>query len=373
MTTALITGANGFIGRHLSLGLEADDTVERVLTITREDTAESIADKLGRADVVYHLAGVNRPERTSEFREVNAGLTERIVRCLAEAGKTPLLVFASSTQAELDNEYGRSKREAEEILARWADRHAANVVISRLTNVFGKWARPGYNSVVATFCHNIARGRPTDVHDGQSLLRLVHVDDVVRSFLAAADMLPDGGVRGVTVSPVYELTVADLARRLGAFGDSRRTLRMPDLDDRLDRLLYGTFVSYLPTSDLAYDLLERIDDRGKLGELLKSRHFGQIFVSTTRPGVTRGQHFHHSKAEKFCVLSGEAVIRLRRAGDDEVHEYAVSGSRLRVVDIPPGYAHNIENVGDDEMIVLFWASEEFDPDRPDTYSLRVES
>ncbi len=372
MRTVLVTGANGFIGKNLLLRLEEEDPPVRRLAITREDPPGSIAQKLREADLVYHLAGSNRPERREELYEVNAGLTEQIVHQLVEQGRTPPIVLASSTQAERDNDYGRSKRQAEEVLERWAGEHGGRAVIYRLTNVFGKWARPDYNSVVATFCHNLARDRPIEVHDPATPLRLVHVDDVLERFRSHLAVEPPPGVARVEVTPVFEVTLGELVGHLQAFRELRETLRLPDMSDRFVRLLYSTYLSYLPPDGFAYDLVERSDERGRLAELLKSERFGQIFVSTTRPGVTRGNHFHHSKAEKFCVVRGDAVIRFRKPGEDAVLEYPVSGDRSRVVDIPPGYTHSIENVGDEEMVVLFWANEVFDPDRPDTRYLKVE-
>lgn len=373
MTTALVTGADGFIGRHLMWALESEDAVRRVLSLTRHDTDASVREYVCAADVIFHLAGVNRAEREAEYREVNVGLTKRMVGHLEEARRRPVVVLASSTQASLDNEYGRSKREAEEALESWADRDGGEVVLYRLTNVFGKWARPDYNSVVATFCHRIARDLPIDVHEATAQLRLVHVGDVVGEFASVVRRAREPGVRMADVSPVYELTIEALARRLGEFRDMRRTPRLPDMEDRFTRLLHATYLSYVPADDLFSDLLERQDDRGRLSELLKSPQLGQIFVSTTGPGVVRGGHFHHDKAERFCVLRGDAVIRLRRVGDGVVHRYEASGRRFSVVDIPPGYTHDIENVGDDEMIVLFWANEEFDPERPDTTAMSVEA
>ncbi|MGH7541554.1 MAG: NAD-dependent epimerase/dehydratase family protein [Gemmatimonadota bacterium] len=371
MRAILVTGGNGFIGSNLLIRLAEEEPEAQLLAVTREDTPRSTAEKLAQADIVYHLAGSNRPERPDEFYEVNTGFTEEIVRHLVESGRTPPIVFASSTQVERDNHYGRSKKLAEEILEEYARERGGAVVIYRLTNVFGKWAKPNYNSVVATFCHNIARDIPVDIHDPTTELRLLHVDDVLDHFRTHLHEELPPGVRRPEVRPVFETTTGTLAEHLYAFRDARRTLRLPDLSDRFVRLLYSAYLSYLAPDDFAYEPFERRDERGKLTELLKSECFGQIFVSTTRPGVTRGGHYHHHKVEKFCVLHGEATIRFRKLGEDAVLEYAVSGARTQVVDIPPGYVHDIENVGDDEMIVLFWASEVFDPDRPDTRTASV--
>lgn len=371
MSSALVTGAGGFIGRNLCTRLAVDPTVDRLLTATREDTPESVAGKLAEADVVFHLAGSNRPADPAEFHEVNVELTRVVTASLAARERPPLLVLASSTRAEGDDPYGRSKREAERIVEAYVRDGGGAAVVYRLPNVFGKWSRPHYNSVVATFCHELARDREIDVHDPDARLGLVHVDDVVARFLSHVG---DDGRRRLErceVAPVYDVSVADLAGRLRAFREVRGALRLPDMGDRLTRLLYGTYLSYLPEDGFAYAPTSRTDERGTLTELLKSEHLGQIFVSTTRPGIVRGRHFHHAKAEKFCVLCGEGMIRFRRVGAERVLEYPVSGATPTVVDIPPGYTHSIENVGTGEMIVLFWASETFDPGRPDTFAMRV--
>lgn len=372
MTTVLVTGANGFIGSNLCGHLDGHPGVDRVLTSTREDTPDSLERKLALAEVVFHLAGSNRPDDPREFVEVNVGLTRTIVRLLRERDRRPLVVLASSIQAARDNDYGRSKLGAEEAVEAYVHDDGGAAAIYRLPNVFGKWSRPRYNSVVATFCHSIARDREIEIHDPEARLPLVHVGDVVARFLTHVGERPGPGLRRPEVSPVYEVSVGELARLVRSFRDIRDTLLLPDMSDRLTRLLYGTYLSFLPEDGLAYEPERWTDDRGTLTELLKSDHFGQIFISTTRPGVTRGEHFHHAKAEKFCVLKGEAVIRFRRVGGDGVLEYPVSGDRVTVVDIPPGYTHHIENVGGDEMIVLFWADEVFDPERPDTHPLPVD-
>ncbi|MGH9341102.1 MAG: NAD-dependent epimerase/dehydratase family protein [Acidobacteriota bacterium] len=371
MKTIVVTGGAGFIGRNLLAHLEAD-TELRLLSITRQDSPEAVRHKLGEADLVYHLAGSNRPERVEEFYEVNEGFTQEVVHQLVEQRRTPPIVLASSTQVERDNEYGRSKKAAEEVLERYAHEYGGAAVIYRLTNVFGKWSRPNYNSVVATFCYNVTRGLLLEIHDPGARLRLVHVDDLVECFRSHLRGQTLRGVHWAKAEPVFEVTLQQLADQLRSFHASRQTLRLPDLADRFTRLLHSTYLSYLPEDDFAYPLQERKDDRGKLAELLKSDHLGQIFVSTTRPGVIRGNHYHHSKIEKFCVVRGEAVIRFRKLGANRILTYPVSGERLEVVDIPPGYTHSIENIGCEEIVVLFWANEIFDPDRSDTQHLSVE-
>lgn len=396
----LVTGTYGFIGQNLTTWLARLPDVQ-VLPFGRGHTEAALAELAAAADLVYHLAGVNRPPSAEEFRRGNVGLTAALCDALLRTGRPTPVVFASSIQAELDNPYGVSKREAEAVLAEYADRTGAAVAIFRLANVFGKWCRPNYNSVVATFCYNIARGLPIAISDPAREVRLVHVDDVVRAFLEAfSDQLPVT-VHGISSTnhcvpltdhrslitahprvsyyeahPIYTVTLGRLAELIRSFRESRRSLLAPGFGDPFVYKLYGTYLSYLPQEDFAYDLTQRADPRGVLAEFIKSPSFGQIFVSRTQPGITRGNHFHHVKAEKFLVLEGEAVIRFRpiagqgpeaRGQGSEVIEYRVAGRDFRVVDIPPGYTHSITNVGDTELVTLFWASEVFDPERPDTW------
>ena len=367
----LVTGSGGFIGKNLLAALQQHDGME-VTTYEVTDDREDLDPLLREADYIVHLAGVNRPERPEEYEEVNAGLTRYIIARLDRLGRRPRVIFASSSQAALDNPYGRSKRNAEEALAGYAKRSGAGVVIFRLPNVFGKWCRPDYNSVVATFCHRIARGLEISISDPKNELELVYIDDVVGAFLKALeDDLPGGTDRARTVAPTYRITLGELAERLTLFREMRRTQRLPDFSDGLTRCLYATYLSHLETGDFAYRLERKTDDRGSLAELLKSPSGGQFFVSRTKPGVTRGHHYHHTKTEKFCVLEGQAVIRFRHILCREVLTYPVKGEEFTVVDIPPGYTHSIENVGPGELIVLFWASELFDPGSPDTFSCEV--
>lgn len=372
--TALITGAHGFIGRNLVVRLgERDDF--RVLSCTRATTGPELARMVATADVVFHLAGVNRPETVDEFHLGNAGFTERLTELIRDAGRAPLLVFSSSIQAERDNPYGQSKREAEQVLRRFAAETAARVATFRLPNVFGKWSRPGYNSVVATFCHNIARDLPIAISDPQRVLELVYVDDVVDALVGVADGTVSEGPDHVVQDaiPSSQVTLGELAARIREFRDTRRTLMVPDLSERFNQQLYAMYLSYLEPDRWEYELERKSDDRGDLAEFIKSPWFGQVFVSRTHPGITRGNHYHHTKTEKFFVIAGEGLVRFRPVESDEVIEFTVKGEDYRVIDIPPGYTHSITNVGRGEMITLFWASEVFDPGRPDTHFLPVDT
>ena len=366
MKTVLVTGASGFIGRNLAVRLRALPDL-KVHCIDKDDSPEALRSALAEADTVFHLAGINRPQDPTEFETGNRGLTETICEELSRRADKPLLLLSSSIQAALENPYGVSKRGAEEAIRTYAAAGGRSVLF-RLPGVFGKWSRPNYNTVVATFCHNVARDLPISVSNPAQEIDRVHVDWVVDAFLAeATNPPPPGECREGVVSPVQRIALGELADLIRSFKDSRVSLRLPDLDSRFVHNLYSTYLSFLPEDAFAYNLDKKTDPRGSLAEFVKSAHFGQIFVSRTKPGITRGNHYHHAKTEKFMVVEGSGVVRFRKIGGDEVLEYPVSGEDYRVVDIPPGYTHSIENVGSGEMVTLFWASEIFDPARPDTY------
>lgn len=384
----LVTGANGFIGKNLIAQLRSRSD-HGVLAYDVDNTAADLAAAVAQADWVFHLAGVNRPRDEAEFQTGNVDLTAQLCQLLAACPRPATLVLASSIQAELDNPYGRSKRQAEAIVAQYAAQTGGQALIYRLKNVFGKWCRPNYNSVVATFCHNIARDLPITMSNPANVVDLIHIDDVVAHWLAdianptlarhaarqrggsAGEAAPDSPVIYREVTPSYTVTLEQLAGLIRSFRQIRQTLHVPDLSDEFTRKLYGTYLAYLETDQFAYDLTKRCDPRGCLAEFVKSPPFGQIFVSRTLPGVTRGNHYHHTKTEKFLVLQGQALIRFRHLLNGEVIEYPVRGEDFRVVDIPPGYTHSIENTGQDELVTLFWSSEVFDPSRPDTTPLPV--
>lgn len=371
----LVTGAGGFLGRNLGVALERRPGVE-VSRIDLGDTPEALDRALDAADAIVHLAGVNRPPQVEAFAAVNAGFTAEICRALAARGRKPTFVLASSIHAEQDSPYGASKRGAEEAVRDYCAATGARGVVYRLKNVFGKWCRPNYNSVTATFCHNIARDLPIQISDPDNAVDLTYVDDVVAAWLGeveSAGRAPAGGFSFAAPLPSHRVTLGELARLLRSFRESRRTLQVPDVSDPFVRALYATYLSYLEAGDFGYPLTIRSDDRGDLAEFVKASAFGQIFVSRTRPGVTRGNHYHHTKAEKFLVLNGEAVIRFRHVVSGDASEYRVDGRQWRVIDIPPGYTHSIENVGAGELITLFWASEVFDAERPDTNALSVQA
>jgi UDP-2-acetamido-2,6-beta-L-arabino-hexul-4-ose reductase len=367
----LVTGGEGFIGRNLRLALgRVQETA--VTSVDLGSSPEQLRSALATCDIVFHLAGVNRPQREEELEAGNLGALRELLAGLATAGRRPLVVLSSSIQAQLDNPYGRSKRHAEEALLEHARLTDTPARVFRLPNVFGKWCRPNYNSAVATFCHNLTRGLPITVSDASRELELVHVDDVVARLLELArPPATFSGVRFESVTPTFRVTLGRLVELLRSFQTSRETLLVPELADPFVRRLHSTYLSYLPSEGFAYHLQQRTDARGALAELLKGPSFGQLFVSRTRPGVTRGNHYHDGKVEKFVVLEGEAVIRLRHMTTGEDVSYAVEGREHKVVDIPPGWTHSIENVGSGELLVLFWASEILDPSRPDTHAAEV--
>ena len=372
---AVVTGAQGFIGRNLVVALRRAHV--DVFEIDIDSSPDALTAGVSGAQVAFHLAGINRPQNESEFVTGNVGSLESLLASMDSLAKTdgqaarPLIVLCSSTQAASDNPYGRSKLAAEQALEAYVARTGARAVIYRLPGVFGKWCRPNYNSVVATFCHNIARDLTIEISNPAHVVELVHVDDVVAQFLTHVDGRAEAAVARGAVSPVFAISLGELADRIRTFRAMRDSLVVADASDPLTARLLGTYTSYIRPEDLAYPLTQRTDARGTLAELLKSSHFGQMFVSRTHPGVTRGNHYHDLKVEKFCVLEGEAVIRFRSVLGEAITEHRVSGADFKVVDIPPGMTHSIENVGSVEMIVLFWASEILDPQRPDTHAAEV--
>lgn len=370
MRRILITGGRGFLGRNLATHLlERKDCETNICD--KEDAAADLQNWALSADIIFHLAGVNRPQDPAEFDKGNAGLTERICQWLREGNRSPKIIFSSSVQAATDNPYGASKAKAESALQQFSSVAGGCVRIYRLKNLFGKWCRPNYNSVTATFCHNIATDQPIAISDPAREVELSYVDDVVAAFLDEIDGQQETGFAGVEI-PACRIQLGDLAGRIQAFHEMSRTLTLPDFGDWFNRALYATYLSYVLPQGRDYSLEVRSDVRGSLAEFVKQQHFGQIFVSRTKPGVTRGNHFHHTKTEKFFVVEGDGLIRMRAVGGGPVEEYPVSGDAYRVIDIPPGFTHSITNVGKGEMVTLFWSSEIFDPNRPDTYYLPVD-
>lgn len=365
----LVTGANGFIGKNLVARLNELETYE-VITIDRDNTKEDLTNGLLEAEFIFHLAGVNRPKDEKEFFEGNSGLTGEIVKILKENGKDTPIAITSSIQADLDNAYGQSKKMAEEELLMYSTSSKAKVFIYRLPNVFGKWCRPNYNSAVATFCHNIARGEEVWVSDPSREMSLVYIDDVIRCLISS--MENKEALRGyVNVDVEHKATLGQIVELLKSFVECRNNLNIPNMDDEFTKKLYSTYLSYLPEEKFSYPLKMNIDNRGSFTEFIKTSDRGQVSINISKPGITKGNHYHHTKNEKFLVVSGEGLIQFRKIDSEEVIEYKVSGEKLEVIDIPVGYTHNIINIGTNDMVTVMWVNEVFNPEKPDTIFMEV--
>lgn len=368
----LITGARGFMGKNLRSALTGRcGDAHRLMLLDMPHTEEELLAAAAEADFVFHLAGVNRPTDPADFQKGNADFTRQLLTLLKERGKRPPVLLSSSIQAALENPYGQSKLSAEQAVADYGRETGAAVYLYRLPNVFGKWSRPNYNSAVATFCHNVARGLPITVNDPSVTLRLVYIDDVVEEFLRAMEGQPHREDEWCTVQPVHEVNLGHMAELIQSFPALRDSLTAPDQSDPLVKKLYATYLSFLPPEDFSRPTVTHADQRGSFTELLHMGSRGQVSLNVSRPHITKGDHWHQTKHEKFIVLQGEGVIRFRKVGDSTVIAYKVSGENLTVVDIPTGYTHSIENTGDTDMLTLMWANEVFDPAHPDTLRLPV--
>lgn len=343
----------------------------RLMLLDMPHTEEELLAAAAEADFVFHLAGVNRPTDPVDFQKGNADFTRQLLTLLKERGKRPPVLLSSSIQAALENPYGQSKLSAEQAVADYGRETGSAVYLYRLPNVFGKWSRPNYNSAVATFCHNVARGLPITVNDPSVTLRLVYIDDVVEEFLRAMEGQPHREGEWCTVQPAHEVNLGHMAELIQSFPALRDSLTAPDQSDPLVKKLYATYLSFLPPEDFSRPTVTHADQRGSFTELLHMGSRGQVSLNVSRPHITKGDHWHQTKHEKFIVLQGEGVIRFRKVGDSTVIAYKVSDENLTVVDIPTGYTHSIENTGDTDMLTLMWANEVFDPAHPDTLRLPV--
>jgi UDP-2-acetamido-2,6-beta-L-arabino-hexul-4-ose reductase len=365
----LITGAQGFIGKNLVVRL-GERTGTEVLTFTRDDDVEALTALVAKADSVVHLAGENRPADIVDFVRSNTDLTRTLCEAIRATGRSIPLILASSTQAERDNPYGQSKRAAELVVEALASDTGNPAIIYRLPGVFGKWCKPNYNSVVATFCYNIARDLPLQINDATTNLQLVYIDDLVDEFLRALDNVKSGLVWG-EVGQIYVISLGQLAEKIAAFQNCRTNLLSEHVGTGLTRALYSTYISYLPPERFVYDLPQYGDERGVFVEMLKTPDCGQFSFFTMHPGVTRGSHYHHSKTEKFLVVRGVARMCFRHIVTGETCEVMVSGDKPQVVDTIPGWVHDITNVSDSEVLVMLWANEVFDRQRPDCIPCEV--
>ena len=365
----LITGSNGFIGKNIFSQL-ANNSNYHILEFTRKNTIHDLKLMLNKAEVVLHLAGENRPINNEEFILSNIELTNTICEQIKATNKINSLIFTSSIQSELTNEYGRSKLAAEELIKQLSLDYKKPASVFRLPNVFGKWCKPNYNSVVATFCHNISRNLPITIDNPTTIIKLAYIDDVISDLIYSIKN-PPIGFEFRDIQPNYEISLGDLARQIYSFKKSRECLLIPGVGSGLTRALYSTYMSYLPPSEFMYSLPFHSDERGEFVEMLKTQDSGQFSYFTAKPGATRGGHFHHTKTEKFLVIKGKAKFCFRSILTNEVHEIRTSGGKPQIVDTIPGWAHDITNIGDDELVVMLWANENFDPDNPDTIKQKV--
>jgi len=366
----LVTGAKGFVGKNLIAELK-NCGYRDIYEYDVDNSIEELDNYARDCEFVFHLAGVNRPENPEDFMKGNYGFTLQLLEKLRiNNNKSPILL-SSSIQAELDNPYGKSKKAGEDLLLKYSSENNVAVYIYRLPNLFGKWSRPNYNSVVATFCYNIARDLEIKINDPNAEMTLAYIDDVIEEFKRALNDQPTKVGPYCYVPITYKTAVGKLAETIMSFKETRRNLSIPDMSDPFTKKLYSTYLSYLPEDGFSYGLKMNIDDRGSFTEFIKTIDRGQFSVNVIKPGITKGNHWHHTKNEKFLVVYGKGVIRFRRIDSKDVIEYRVSGDKLEVVDIPPGYTHNIQNVGDTDMVVVMWANELYDPQRPDTYYLEV--
>ena len=364
----LITGSNGFIAKNLIEHLKRDEEIELYL-YSKRDSLTILDAYVNEADFIFHLAGVNRPQNVSEFYEGNSDLTKNIVNILVKQGKTTPIVLSSSTQSTLDNDYGKSKLEAEKILLEYSKKSKSDIYIYQLPNVFGKWSKPNYNSVISTWCHNIANDLEIQVNNRDVKLNLVYVDDVINSFMQKLKNRSDD--KYILIDTVYKKTLGEIEKLLYQFKENRKTLVIPNVAFGFERALYATYLSYLSTDNFSYELKGHQDTRGTFYEIVKTLDSGQFSLSTTAPGIKRGSHYHHTKNEKFLVVKGEALIEFRHIVTDEKVSYKVSSTKMEVVEMIPGYTHNIKNIGDEEMVLFLWANENYDNNNPDTYFLEV--
>ena len=367
----LVTGAKGFIGKNLIFELRNrgyGDIYEYDI-----DTKEELLDEYTReCGFVFHLAGVNRPKETEEFMQGNFGFTSLLLDKLKEHQNRCPVMLSSSIQAKLDNPYGISKKAGEDLLFEYGKETGAKVYVYRFPNVFGKWCRPNYNSAVATFCHNIANGLPIQINDRNTVMNLVYIDDLVNELINLLKGNASVDMNGYCYVPVtHTATLGEIADLIHSFRESRNDLQIPDMADGFTKKLYSTYLSYLPKESFSYPLKMNIDNRGSFTEIIRTKNSGQFSVNITKPGITKGNHWHHTKNEKFLVVSGKGVIRFRKIDSDEIIEYLVDGEKMEAVDIPPGYTHNITNTGETDLVTFMWVNEPYDPDKPDTYFLEV--
>lgn len=373
----LVTGAKGFVGKNLVCELKNRNLYHKANRDTSDlyeifeydidSTDDELEEYTKSCDFVFHLAGVNRPKNEEEFMEGNFGFTSELLYLLKKYGNKSPVLITSSIQAEFDNAYGKSKKAGEELLLSYGADVGCRVYVYRLPNLFGKWCRPNYNSAVATFCNNIAKDIPIQVNDPKVVLTLAYIDDVLSEFIHAVNGQANIIGEFCEIPTVHRVELGKIVDHLNSFKESRENLSIPDMSDAFTKKLYSTYLSYLSIDNFSYPLSMNIDERGSFTEFIRTSDRGQVSVNISKPGITKGNHWHHTKNEKFLVVKGTGVIRFRHLLSNEIVEYFVSGDKLEVVDIPTGYTHNIENLGEDDMVTVMWVNECFNPEKPDTY------
>jgi UDP-2-acetamido-2,6-beta-L-arabino-hexul-4-ose reductase len=363
----LITGSQGFIGKNFMTALKRKTGIE-IFEFNEGDGFEYLSSFIFNIDFIYHFAGCNRPTDVNDFYSINKNLTAQLVALIQEKELKIPILFTSSIQVENDNDYGKSKLAAENIIETYSMEDFVSVYIYRLPNVFGKWSKPNYNTVIATWCYNVIHGKEIKIDYANKTLSLVYIDDVVDAFLTH---LTDDKIRHFKtffdVKPVYTVTLKEIADYIKSFNLTRESLVLEQVGNGFVRALYATYLSFLPKDDLSFQITSHCDDRGGFIEILKTIGSGQFSISTSKPGVVRGNHYHDTKNEKFLVIKGSALIQFRHVLEEEAFDYYVSDEKYEIVDIPPGYTHKITNIGSEEMILVVWANEVFDINKPDTY------
>ena len=366
----LVTGANGFIGKNLIAELKNRKYTD-IYEYDQHTDSSLLDDYCRETDFVFHLAGVNRPKLQSEFMEGNFGFTSNLLDTLKKYNNTSPVMISSSIQAELDNPYGESKKAGENLIFTYGKETGAKILVYRFPNVFGKWCRPNYNSVVSTFCYNVSHDLPIQINDPSVIMSIVYIDDVVNELIAALEDKENKVGSFCKVPEVHTISLGEIVDLIYSFKKSREDKTVPNMSDEFTKKLYSTYLSYLPEDQFSYDLKMNVDKRGSFTEFIKTPDRGQISINISKPGIIKGNHWHHTKNEKFLVVSGKGVIRFRKINSNDVLEYFVSSDKMEVVDIPTGYTHNIENLGDADMVTVMWANEAFDPEKSDTYFLEV--
>lgn len=368
----LVTGAMGFVGKNLIVELKNrgyKDIYEFDI-----DTEKSLLDDFTKdCSFVFHLAGVNRPKDEKEYIEGNFGFTSELINLLKKHNNKAPVLITSSIKAEQESPYGASKKAGEELLFKYGRDEKINVYVYRLVNLFGKWSRPNYNTVVATYCHNISRELEIQINNPDAEITLCYIDDVMDEFVRCLEGNPT--IEGVfcKVPITYTIRLGELAEKLISFRESRKNLSIADTNDQLVKKLYSTYLSFLPENDFSYELKMNCDNRGSFTEFIRTAERGQVSVNVSKPGITKGNHWHHTKNEKFLVVSGHGLIQLRKIDTNKIVKYEVSGDKLEVVDIPAGYTHSIVNIGESDMVTIIWVNEYFNPNKPDTYFMEVQT